>query len=164
VSRHPPTADLDALLVELQQAGVEHIIVGGAAAVLQGAPLTTQDLDIVHRRTVENVDRLMALLLRLDAYLRLDPAHRQLRPTRELLLGRGHINLSTSLGPLDPLCEIGDRQGYEELLPHSEVMTDGSLSLRVLDLSTLIDLKSRTGQAKDLLMLPVLIATLRARD
>jgi hypothetical protein len=41
-------------------------VVGGAAAVLHGAPITTQDLDIVHRRTGENVQRLASLLAELD--------------------------------------------------------------------------------------------------
>jgi hypothetical protein len=33
---------------------VEFIVVGGVAAVLQGAPVVTFDLDILHRRTPEN--------------------------------------------------------------------------------------------------------------
>ncbi len=58
MQRHPSAADLPALLATLCDAGVEFIIVGGAAAVIQGAPITTNDLDIVHRRTPENVARL----------------------------------------------------------------------------------------------------------
>jgi hypothetical protein len=50
MQRHPSAADLQALLARLCEAGVEFIIVGGAAAVMQGAPITTNDLDIVHRR------------------------------------------------------------------------------------------------------------------
>ena len=48
---HPKAADLPALLAKLCDARVELIIVGGVAAVLQGVPITTIDLDIVHRRT-----------------------------------------------------------------------------------------------------------------
>jgi hypothetical protein len=47
---HPKATDLPALLAKLCDAGVEFIIVGGAACVIQGAPITTNDLDIVHRR------------------------------------------------------------------------------------------------------------------
>ena len=46
---HPKAADLPALLATLCDAEVEFIIVGGVAAVLQGVPITTIDLDIVHR-------------------------------------------------------------------------------------------------------------------
>jgi hypothetical protein len=52
--KHPTVADPEALLAELLAEGVEFIIVGGTAAVLQAAPIATQDLDIVHRRTEEN--------------------------------------------------------------------------------------------------------------
>ena len=149
--------------MELASAGVEFVIVGGVAAVLQGAPVTTLDLDIVHRRTPENVERLLGVLRRLDAVMRYDLANRGLRPTAEMLSGRGQLNLSTSLGPLDPLCELHEGQGYEELLAHSDIVTDDGLSLHVLDLPTLIEIKAHAGRAKDRLMLPVLIATLKER-
>ena len=55
--RHPPTADLEALLRELVDANVEFIVVGGAAAVIHGAPVTTQDLDIVPRQHPGDVER-----------------------------------------------------------------------------------------------------------
>jgi len=158
--RHPEVVDSEAFLAELSAAGVEFIVVGGAAALLHGAPITTQDLDIVHRRTPENVERLLHVLLRLDAIFRYDLANRRLRPTAAVLAGRGQINLSTTLGPIDPLCELGEGEGYEELLPHSVLMTEGDLSLRVLDLPTLIAVKAKTGRAKDRAVLPVLIATL----
>jgi hypothetical protein len=51
------TSILGALLGE----GVEFVLVGALAAVAQGAPLTTHDVDIVHARTPENLDRLMEL-------------------------------------------------------------------------------------------------------
>ncbi|HSK04843.1 MAG TPA: hypothetical protein VK932_26520 [Kofleriaceae bacterium] len=91
--RHPKAADLPALVAKLCDASVEFIIVGDASAVLQGAPITTNDLDIVHRRTPENVARLLEVLLQLDATMRYDFAHRELRPTAEMLAGRGQINL-----------------------------------------------------------------------
>ena len=40
--------DLSAILEGLLQADVEFILVGGLAAVVQGAPVTTFDVDIVH--------------------------------------------------------------------------------------------------------------------
>jgi hypothetical protein len=155
---HPHRADLDALVQALLGANVEFIVVGGAAAVLHGAPITTQDLDIVHRRTPDNIERLSDLLVRLDATFR----GRDLRPSAEMLGGQGQLNLSTSLGPLDPMCVLHDGRGYDELLPHTQVLTDGSSSIRILDLDTLIAVKTEAGRARDKLALPVLLA-LRAR-
>ena len=43
----PSEADLEGLLRALGRGGVDFVLVGGAAAVLHGAPTTTQDLDIV---------------------------------------------------------------------------------------------------------------------
>ena len=85
---HPKAADLPALLAKLCDAGVEFIIVGGVAAVLQGVPITAIDLDIV-RRTPENVARLLEVLHNLDATMRYDLARRGLRPTAEMLPGKG---------------------------------------------------------------------------
>ena len=160
---HPRQADLAALIDALIEAGVEFIVVGGAAAVLHGAPTMTQDLDIVHRRTAENVERLLALLDRLDAYLR-EPGTRQLRPSAEALTSGGQLNLTTALGPLDPLGRLHDGRGFDELLPHSEVVEDGDRRVRVVDLATLIDIKSGTGRARDKLVLPLLLALLRDRE
>ena len=158
---HPRHADLDALIVALTEAGVEFVVVGGAAAVLHGAPVTTVDLDVVHRRTPENVERLLAVLAALESTYRA-PTNPGLRPTAELLLGRGQNLLSTRLGPLDLLCVLHDQRGYEELLPRTEIMTDERAIIRVLDLDSLIELKAEMNRAKDRLVLPILLA-LRAR-
>ncbi|MBN2529736.1 MAG: hypothetical protein JXR76_25320 [Deltaproteobacteria bacterium] len=40
------------LLECLNDSQIEYILVGGMAAVLHGAPVTTQDFDSVHRRTL----------------------------------------------------------------------------------------------------------------
>lgn len=161
MQRHPRAADLPELLATLCDAGIEFIIVGGAAAVIHGAPITTNDLEIVHRRTPENVARLLEVLLGIDATMRYDFANRGLRPTAEMLAGKGQINLSTTLGPLDPLCELDQGRGYDELLAHSQSVIDEGRTLRVLDLPTLIDVKTRAGRPKDRLVLPILIATLQ---
>jgi hypothetical protein len=95
---HPKAADLPALLAKLCDAGVEFIIVGGAAAVLQGVPITTIDLDIGHRRTPENVARLLEVLHNLDATMRYDLARRGLRPTVEMLAARGRSTSPRRLG------------------------------------------------------------------
>jgi len=153
----PTDADVGQLLRRLVDAGVEFIVVGGAAAVLHGAPITTEDLDIVHRRTPENVSRLKNLLQELNAHVR-ELTNRQLVPQESALLGEGHVLLSTRLGPLDCLGALVDGRGFEDLVSHSESFADEGAEFRVLDLSTLIDIKTKTGRAKDRLMLPVLVA------
>jgi len=163
VSSRPSQADLEGLLDLLSEAGIEYIVVGGAAAVLHGAPITTQDVDIVHRPDPGNVDRLLDLLAKIDARVR-DPAGRVLRPSREDLLGEGQLNLTTTSGPLDVLCRLHDGRDYAELAPSTVIMSDGTWHLRVLDLPTLIQIKSTTGRARDRLVVPILLALQRERE
>jgi hypothetical protein len=150
----------DALLRGLHEAGVEFIVVGGMAAVFQGAAILTEDLDIVHRRTPENVARLLTWLLAHDAYNRFDLANRRLPPKDDALLGNGHINLMLDLGKLDVLCELALGEGYEEILSDTVVIDRGELPVRVLGLSRLIKVKAAAGRPKDRAVLPILIATL----
>jgi hypothetical protein len=147
-------------ILQLLAAGeVEFVVVGMAAGVLQGAPTTTLDLDVVHRRSPENVERLLRVLGDLDAVYRHDP--RRLRPGQPHLASPGHQLLTTRLGDLDCLGTIDQDRGYEELLDLTIKMTlaDGS-TVRVLTLPALIEAKERSGRPKDLAVLPLLRATL----
>ncbi len=158
----PEQADLEGLLRQLTDAGIAFIVIGGTAAVLHGAPTTTLDLDIVPRLDSTNLDRLESALSRLDATIR-DPAGRKLRPTRDHLEAGGQLQLNTRLGPLDIIGRLHNGLGYEDLRPHTQKMSDAGLVIRIVDLRTLIELKKSSGRARDLLLLPVLLALLEQR-
>jgi hypothetical protein len=137
---------------------VDFIVVGMTAGVLQGVPVTTIDLDIVHRRDPANVARRLGVLADLDAvYLR--PAQ---APAPGIhLLGPGHQLLTTTHGDLDCLGAIGEGVAYEQLLERTvEMALSGGLTIRVLSLPALIEAKEQAGRPKDLAVLPVLRATL----
>ncbi len=76
----PHDADLAALLRALVAGGVEFVVVGGVAAVLHGAPITTRDLDIVPSRDRDNVERLAQVRGELETVVR-DPAGRRIEPS-----------------------------------------------------------------------------------
>src|SRR3954471_7248692 len=97
---------------------VDFVVVGGVAAVLGGAPISTFDLDIVHDRSPANVARLLSALTDLDARYR-DLAGRVLRPEARALEGEGHHLLLTRCGPLDVLGRIGLGQSYQDLIADS---------------------------------------------
>lgn len=140
----------------LSEHGVEFIVVGGVCAVLHGAPIATMDLDVVHSREPENVQRLLRALRDMDARYRSQP-DKKLRPTESHLRSRGHSLLLTRFGPLDILSEIGAGSGYDELLPHTvEVPLSGQLTVRILDLTTLVRMKEEAGGEKDQVVLPIL--------
>ncbi len=151
------------ILRELAAADVAFIVVGMSAAVLQAVPVVTFDLDIVHRRTDENIARLLGWLRSRGAYHRLDLANRRLPPTPEQLAGTGHVNLATNLGPLDCLCELTPGEGYEELEGDCIEVSVKGATVKVLGLERLIAVKTAANRLKDRAMLPVLLATLDER-
>lgn len=154
---------LQALVRALHDAGIEFLVVGGLAGTLNGSPVTTFDVDVLHRRTQENVDRLMKVLEELDAVYRIQP-ERRLRPSESALMSKGHQNLITKYGPLDVLGSIGDNLGYEELLPRStEMLIAEKFRVRVLNLDVLIELKEQLGGEKDRAMLPILRQVLKEK-
>jgi hypothetical protein len=154
-----PRARFAEILRLLAANDVEFVVVGMTAGVLHGAPVTTVDLDVVHRRSRENVERLLRVLAELDAVYRHDP--RQLRPRESHLVGPGHQLLTTTYGDLDCLGTIDQDRGYEELLDQTvEMKLAGGRTIRVLSLPALIEAKERSGRPKDLAVLPVLRATL----
>ena len=154
-----PPARFSEILRRLAEGDVEFVVVGMTAGILQGAPVTTLDLDIVHRRSPENVSRLLRVLAELEAIYRHDP--RRLRPEESHLIGPGHLLLTTSLGDLDCLGTIDQGRGYEQLLGLTVAMElEGGRTIRVLTLSALIEAKELAGRPKDVAALPVLRATL----
>src|SRR5471030_420138 len=97
---------------------VDFIVVGGVSAVLRGVPISTFDLDVVHSTEPENLVRLLAALLDLDAFYRFQP-ERRLRPNTTHLSSPGHQLLMTKFGPLDLLGTIGKGRCYADLLRDS---------------------------------------------
>lgn len=154
---------LTTLLARLAASGTDFLLVGGLAAVAQGAPLTTLDVDVVHRRAPENVDRLVAFLRSVHARYRGRPAGQVLTPTHEALLGDGHHLLVTSLGPLDVLGAIEGGRDYQSLLPESVIVAVEGQTVRVVRLETLADLKRGATGAKERLVLAILEETLGRR-
>lgn len=148
------------ILELLERHGVEHVVVGGVAAVLQGAPVTTFDIDALVKIDSANVDRLVAALAALDARYR---EHETLRPTRADLLAGGHLLLITDSGPLDVLAFIGGGRRYEDVADSASMVSLGDFSIRVLSVEALIEDKKALGRDKDQPVIRLLEAVLRKR-
>ena len=148
------------ILEILEQHGVEYVVVGGVAAVLQGAPLTTFDIDVLVNVDGSNVARLSEALAMLDARYR---EHASLRPTPADLEAGGHLLLMTSCGPFDVLGFIGGGKRFEDVAESAERMTIGDLLVRVLSLESLIEEKKVLGRDKDVAALRMLEALLAHR-
>lgn len=153
--------DLSAILEGLLKAEVEFILVGGLAAVVQGAPVTTMDVDIVHNRSSENISRLFRFLKSIDAIYR--------RPDEKIIVPKeedfsGHALFATRLGPLDVLSFIEQNKNYQDLIKCAVEVDFRGHILRVLDIKDIIELKKNSKDPKDRQRLPVLEETLRQLD
>lgn len=151
------------LLAALVDGDVEFVIVGGVAAVLEGAPVSTFDLDVVYSLDDRNLDRLAAVLTDLEAQY-VDPAGREVAPSRELLDGGGHHLLRTRYGRLDVLGSVGSKRRFPELLSVSRERSVHGLNVRVLALEAQIEIKKQAGRPKDKAVLALLQETLAERD
>ena len=153
-------ADLSAIIEGLIKADVKFILVGGLAAVVQGAPVTTMDVDIVHNRSSENISKLFTFLRSIDAtYRRLD--NKIIEPKEEDFSGMGHALFSTRLGPLDVLAFIEEGKTYDDLFKHTVAIEFRGHTIRVLDIKMLIELKKTSKDPKDKQRITVLEETLR---
>jgi hypothetical protein len=156
--------DYIAILRALTEHRVDFIIVGGVGAVLQGAPIMTFDLEIVHSTDEANIERLLTTLESLDARYRIRP-ERKLRPQASHLRSSGHQLLMTRHGPLDLLGAIGHGHAYAELIHQTvSLQVADDLAVRVLELASLIAIKEETAAEKDEAVLPILRQTLRERE
>ena len=160
----PAGNSLTEIILRLADASVEFVLVGGLAAVAQGAPITTFDVDIVHKRTDDNIDRLVETLLALGAHYRGRPGGQRLPPNKQALRGTGHSLFMTDLGPLDALGEIEGHRSYQDLVDQAVTISIAERDVRVLSLKMLVQLKRESTHPKDQLALPILEATLRRND
>jgi hypothetical protein len=141
--------DFKALLRILSDAGVEFIVIGGAAAAAHGTARATFDLDIVYRRTADNISRLV---------LALGPYHPRLRdvppgfPFRweaaTIRLGLNFI-MTTDVGDVNAPGEVTGGGSYEALLPSAVVIRPFGVECRLLGLDRLIEVKRAAGCPRD---------------
>ena len=150
------------ILELLNKHEVDYIVVGGVAGVIQGAPVTTFDLDTLVRVHEDNAERLSRALIELDARYR---EHQSVvKPTKEDILAGGHLLLLTRAGPLDLLGFIGNKDRYEDMLPRSAEISMAGGTLRVLELEELIRQKKLSDRPKDRAMLELLEEALMLRN
>jgi hypothetical protein len=67
-----PSSALEQIARLLAAHGVEFLVIGGQAEAAFGSPRVTYDVDLCHRRTAANLERLAAALRELNPSLRRD--------------------------------------------------------------------------------------------
>ncbi len=150
--------NFEALLRLLAEQEVEFIVVGGAAATAHGSARLTRDLDVVYRRTPQNIRRLAECLASHAPYLRGAPPGLPFTLNIPTLQRGLNFTLVTDLGALDLLGEITGGGKYEDLLPHCIQLKLYGVSCRCLGLRRLIEVKRAAGRPRDLEMIAELEA------
>jgi predicted nucleotidyltransferase len=156
--------DYAALLHLLEDAQIEFIVVGGLAAVGHGSARFTKDVDVVYRRTEENVARLAAALSNHEPYLRGAPRGLPFIWDARTIQSGLNFTLVTDLGDIDLLGEIAGGGAYEALLPHAEKKELFGRLCQCLGLEKLIHVKRAAGRPKDFEAIAELQALLEERD
>src|ERR1017187_990970 len=119
----------------LEKHGLEAVLIGNAAAALQGAPVTTVDLDFFFRRTPGNLKKLKAVAWELGAVI-LKPYY----PVSGLLrIARDSDGLQ-----LDFMSEIDGVRSFEGLRKRARVVRFGETTLYV---ASLADIQPRIMKA-----------------
>ena len=156
--------DFEAILTALVRAQVSFIVVGGVGAILQGVPMSTQDLDLVFSPGLENRRKLANVLRELDACY-LDALPQRITPSEEDLASPLHHLLETRFGRLDLLGTVVGGLDHEDLLHRAITLPlDEGVSVRVLDLEALIEIKNTMGREKDRLQVLLMRHTLEERE
>jgi hypothetical protein len=140
------------VLAALEQIELEALVVGSVAAVLQGSPVTTQDLDLLVRDTPGNRRKIEELSQRLGA-----------RP-REISALTNVLRIDAASAPVDLLFDrLPGELSFESLRSRSIAIDLSGRTATVASLEDIILSKEAAGRPKDHAQLPILRDTLRVK-
>jgi acyl carrier protein phosphodiesterase len=147
-----------ALLMRLNDSGLEFVVIGGVCVVYHGAPLATFDLDICCPFGEENVRRMESAVKDLHPIHRLTANKLPLEMTRSSFGELKNLYLQTDLGKLDCLSEVAGVGDFAAVFKQSVVAKLSYGEFRFLNLDALIAAKKALGRERDLDAVRQLIA------
>jgi nucleotidyltransferase AbiEii toxin of type IV toxin-antitoxin system len=151
------------LLGRLVEGGVDFVVIGGVAVVLQAQPRFTKDLDVCYATDEENLSRFADVLTSLHARLRgIDedlPFVADARTLRQTQI----LTLTTDAGELDLLVDPSGAPPYSELRAGADVLDVGGVDVRVASIDHLTAMKQSAGRPQDLIDVEALQIARRRR-
>jgi hypothetical protein len=136
----------------VQNVALECIVVGNGAAALQGAPITTIDIDFMFRKTDRNIEKLHQLAKVLGGHL-----------SQPFLPASDMYRLITEDLQIDFVSRMDGIRSFESLRSRAASIEVGGATLRVASLEDVIESKRAAGREKDLASLPILEKTLAVK-
>ena len=135
----------------LHKARLEAIMVGNAAAALQGAPVTTLDVDFMFRKTSTNLRKLKVFADELDAQI--------LKPYYPLSSLYRVVNDDTGM-QVDFMSILHGIKSFENLRSDAVEVDFDEYILKVASLEKIIRSKKALGRPKDKAVISILEKTL----
>jgi hypothetical protein len=133
-----------------QECRLEAILIGNAAAALQGAPVTTLDFDFMFRKTPANLKKVKRVADTLDMSFS-QPYY----PASDLFR---LVQKETGL-QLDFMSKLHGVKSFESLRSRAAEVKFGTAAIWVADLKDIIKSKRALGRPKDLAVLELLEKT-----
>jgi len=135
---------LQEIAEHLTTLGLDAVLIGNAAAALQGAPVTTVDIDFLFRKTPANLTKLrkLAKAMGLVIYNPFYPAAQMFRLSRD----SDHLQLDFCL-------RIDGIRSYESLRSRASSVTFGSHRILVASLADIIQSKRAADPPQDVAIL-----------
>lgn len=146
---------LNSVVAALAVARLEAILIGNAAAAIQGAPVTTVDFDFMFRATPVNLVKLKRFAHRMEALI-LRPYHPASALFRVMNDDRG---LQADFMPA-----IHGVKSFNTLRSRAEKIQFGGHGLWVANLTNIIASKRAAGRPRDKAVLEILEKTLREKN
>lgn len=146
---------LESVVAALAEARLEAILIGNAAAALQGAPVTTVDFDFMFPATRTNLAKLKRFAKRMEAVI--------LRPYCPVSGLFRVMNDDRGL-QVDFMPAVHGVKSFNSLRSRAEVIRLSGHDLSVASLADIIASKRAAGRPRDKAVLNVLEKTLREKD
>ena len=135
----------------LHMVRLEAIMVGNAAAALQGAPVTTLDIDFMFRKNPTNMRKLKVFAKELDAQI--------LKPFYPVSSLYRIVNDDTGI-QVDFMSTLHGIKSFENLCSDAVEVEFEGYTLRVASLEKIIRSKKTLGRPRDLAVIEILEKTL----
>lgn len=146
--------DFKAILKALVDGDVSFVVIGQVAANLQGSAYATFDVDVCYERSPENIRKLVGVLRRLNAKLRVARSREGEELPFQLdersIQAGGNFTFETDCGPLDCLAWPAGVDRYEELVESAKPFDMGGTKVLAASLDHLLLMRRKAGRRKDL--------------
>ena len=141
--------DAERILRALAEHGVDYVLIGGLAVQTHGHVRTTNDADVIPAPNPDNLRRLAAALLSLDAKV-LNPGDEAIEIDAQMLPRATIWQFASRDGGIDVMHEVPGGRSFDELSKRALHVQLGDIDVPVVSLDDLIQMKLARGRPIDL--------------